>query len=130
MGSTGSETKFSSGKDGYLARLEKGEMVFNNPESDELRSMGYSKRTDVINAIKDYEIGNTWAFMPRLQQTETPSGLDLSEIVKSNDRVVKAIQDNAVHIENDYHGLNEWIEKRLTAHGIEITKFILKKFKR
>ena len=52
VGATGSETKFSGGKDGYVARLNKGERVFNNKETAEMNRLGANTRTKALDMIR------------------------------------------------------------------------------
>jgi len=131
VGSTGSETKFSDGRDGYVARLDKGEKVFTKSESAELNKMGYKKRTDVMDLVRDHHEGNTWAFMPRFQAVEQQSvEADYTPIIESNNKVIKAIEDNAVHSEFDLSGLNTWFETRFKGHTKEIYKIMLEHFKK
>lgn len=42
---------FNTGKDDYLARLDKGEMVFNSKQSSLLRSNGFDTRKKIIQAV-------------------------------------------------------------------------------
>jgi hypothetical protein len=129
VGSTGTESKFSNSRDGYVARLDKGEKVFNKSESAELNAMGYNKRSDVIDAVRNYEMGNTWDFMPRFQAVETTNNIDLSEVVASNEKVVQAIKNIPPAPSFDLEGANVWIENRFTAFGKEQYKIMLKLYK-
>lgn len=130
VGSTGSETKFSNGRDGYVVRLDEGEKVFNARQSNKLNKLGYSDRDDVINAVEQFAAGNTWAFMPQFQAAQqTTAEPDYSPIIESNNKVIKAIEDNATHSQFDLSGLNEWIETRFKGHTKEIYKIMLEHFR-
>ena len=49
VGSTGSEVKFSNGRDGYLAKLDKGEKVLTRDENQRLASYGIHTRDDIFD---------------------------------------------------------------------------------
>ena len=57
VGSTGSEVKHSNGRDGYIAKLDKGEMVFNSKQSDELRGLGFTTRDSMLDLARMAEMG-------------------------------------------------------------------------
>jgi len=103
------------------------EMVFSAKQK---AALGHKTREEIIDIVQDYDAGNTWAFMPRLEQIEQPKGLDLSEVVESNNRVVKAIRENAVHSEFDLSGFNYWIEERIKGSQKEVIKHMIEKFRR
>ena len=103
------------------------EMVFSAKQK---AALGHKTRDEIIDIVQDYDAGNTWAFMPRLEQIEQPKGLDLSEVVESNNRVVKAIKENAVHSEFDLSGFNYWIEERIKGSQKEVIKHMIEKFRR
>ena len=75
-------------------------------------------------------MGNTWDFMPRLQTFQTSNDIDLSKVVESNERVVRAIESIPPAPSYDLSGLNMWIETRFTAHGKEMYQVMLKHFKK
>ena len=130
VGSTGTETKFSSGRDGYVVKVDKGEKIFNSKQSDRLNKAGFGDRADVVDLVEDYAMGNTWDFMPRLQTFQTSNDIDLSKVVESNERVVRAIESIPPAPSYDLSGLNMWIETRFTAHGKEMYQVMLKHFKK
>lgn len=127
VGSTGSETKFSNGRDGYVARLDQGEKVFNKSQSAELNSMGYSDRDDIIDAVREYNAGKTWMFMPNLQGHLVEKEIDNAEVIESHKTIVKAIEDNRVQIDTNWHSFHEVWEKRMKGMQKQTIKFIMKK---
>lgn len=118
-------SKFSNGQDGYLARFDGKERIL-NPSQNMALPKGMSN-DQLVEAAQQYDAGNTWAFMPKLQAMDTVNNIDLSEVVASNNRVVKAIENNRVQISNDYHGLHEWIETRIVGSQKEVIKHMLKR---
>ena len=113
------------GKDGYIIRVDGQERILNPSQNASIPS-GMSNE-ELVRAAQEYQAGNTWSFMPKVTPVQNINNIDLSEVVASNDRVVKAIQDNKVEISNDYHGLHEWIETRIKKGQKEIIKHMLKR---
>ncbi len=113
------------GKDGYIIRVDGQERILNPSQNASIPS-GMSNE-ELVKAAQEYQAGNTWSFMPKVTPVQNINNIDLSEVVASNDRVVKAIQDNKVEISNDYHGLHEWIETRIKKGQKEIIKHMLKR---
>jgi len=103
------------------------EMVFSAKQK---AALGHKSRDEIIDIVQDYDAGNTWAFMPRLQEVEQPKGLDLSEVIASNNRVEKAVRESAVHSEFDLTGFNYWIEERIKGSQKEVIKHMIEKFRR
>ena len=80
VGSSGSEVKHSDGRDGYIAKLDKGEMVFNSGQSDELRSLGFTTRDSMLDLARMSEMG-------------VNKGGKLVNVVSDNSKVVKELQE-------------------------------------
>jgi hypothetical protein len=80
VGSDGSETKVHNGKDGYVAGLNKGEIVLNNKQSDEMRSLGVGKRTQILDLARMSDMG-------------VAKGGQLVTMVNDNAAVVSELQE-------------------------------------
>tara|TARA_R110000744_G_scaffold275082_2_gene388059 strand:+ start:3543 stop:6518 length:2976 start_codon:yes stop_codon:yes gene_type:complete len=80
VGSTDSETKVHNGKDGYRAALHKGEMVFNDRQSDELRSMGFTTRDSMLD-------------LARMSDYSVDKGGNVVNVVNDNQFLTIAIQE-------------------------------------
>ena len=126
VGSTGTETKFSSGRDGYVVKVDKGEKIFNSKQSDRLNKAGFGDRSDVVDLVEDYATGNTWDFMPRLQTFQTSNDIDLSKVVESNERVVRAIESIPPAPIQNWESFYVVIEERFKKHGKDIIKHVMK----
>ena len=80
VGSTTSEKKVHNGIDGYRAALHKGEMIFNEGQSDELRSLGFSTRDSMLDLARMSDIG-------------VDKGGNLVSIVNDNAMVVSELRE-------------------------------------
>jgi len=103
------------------------EMVFNEDQADQMRSMGYTKRDDIVDAVREHNAGNTWMFMPKLQGHLAEKEVDMTEVVESHKTIVKAIEDNRVQIDTHWDSFHEVWEKRMKGMQKETIKFIMKK---
>jgi len=100
------------------------EMVFSAKQKG---AMGHKTRDEIIDIVQDYDAGNTWAFMPKLQASEQVNNIDLSEVVASNERVVKAIQDNRVQTNTHWESLTEAVHQEIIGREKTNYKFFMKK---
>jgi len=76
VGGDTQHVKFSEGKDGYLAKLDKGEMVFNGRESSQLRNMGFDTRDSVIKALENKDVKVVNSFQNILLQKKISGQLE------------------------------------------------------
>ena len=53
----GAESYVHAGKDGYLAALNKGEIVLNNKEANEMRSLGFGTRDSMLDLARMSDMG-------------------------------------------------------------------------
>jgi hypothetical protein len=112
-------SKFSSGQDGYLAKFDGKERIL-NPAQNMALPKGMTN--------KDYASGNTWGFMPTVAST-TDSGATTKAIIASNNKVIKAIENNAASMSVDSEGLMHLVEQRVSRGKKEVIHFINKKYK-
>jgi hypothetical protein len=119
-------SKFSSGQDGYLAKFDGKERIL-NPAQNMALPKGMTNR-ELVKAAQDYASGNTWGFMPTVSQT-TDSGATTKAIIASNNKVIKAIENNAASMSVDSEGLMHLVEKRVSRGKKELIHFINKKYK-
>tara|TARA_R110002126_G_scaffold289325_2_gene444038 strand:- start:5338 stop:7269 length:1932 start_codon:yes stop_codon:yes gene_type:complete len=80
VGSDGSEKKVSNGPDGYRAKLDEGEMVFNSGQSDELRSMGFTTRDSMLD-------------LARMSDIAVDKGGNIINVMNDNSVVVSELQE-------------------------------------
>jgi hypothetical protein len=119
-------SKFSSGQDGYIAKFDGKERIL-NPAQNMALPKGMTN-AELVQAAQDYSKGNTWGFMPTVANT-TDSGATTKAIIASNNKVIKAIENNASSMSVDSEGLMHLVEKRVSRGKKEIIHFINKKYK-
>lgn len=119
-------SKFSSGQDGYLAKFDGKERIL-NPAQNMALPKGMTN-AELVQAAQDYSKGNTWGFMPTVANT-TDSGATTKAIIASNNKVIKAIENNAASMSVDSEGLMHLVEQRVSRGKKEIIHFINKKYK-
>lgn len=119
-------SKFSSGQDGYLAKFDGKERIL-NPAQNMALPKGMTNK-ELVKAAQDYASGNTWGFMPTVANT-TDSGATTKAIIASNNKVIKAIENNAASMSVDSEGLMHLVEQRVSRGKKEVIHFINKKYK-
>ncbi len=119
-------SKFSSGQDGYLAKFDGKERIL-NPAQNMALPKGMTNK-ELVKAAQDYASGNTWGFMPTVAST-TDSGATTKAIIASNNKVIKAIENNAASMSVDSEGLMHLVEQRVSRGKKEVIHFINKKYK-
>jgi len=121
-----SNNKFSSGQDGYIAKFDGKERIL-NPAQNMALPKGMTNK-ELVKAAQDYASGNTWGFMPTVANT-TDSGATTKAIIASNNKVIKAIENNASSMSVDSEGLMHLVEQRVSRGKKELIHFINKKYK-
>jgi len=88
VGSTGSEAKFSNGKDGYVTRVQKGERIFTENQTNELDSLGANTRGKTIDLVK---LGQQ-AKMNSFVQSNDNAFVIEKKMYQSNEQLIAEVQ--------------------------------------
>ena len=104
-------TKFSSGKDGYLARVDGQEMIFNPTQSKIIRNAGLT-RNDIVQSVQEQMA------YKKVKESNPNFGIE-----KKLDSLEKTVREKAVYLGDDWDAKTKALTSKI-KQGNKLTKKI------